>query len=114
LAAFVHRTADFSGVPASLLRDSAAIGGLLVAAAGAAGLNTSAPSVVRVRGGEGVTAALWLGADGGHMIVHTFPDTETLLLDLLVPEAHETEKAIDVFDRRLGARSVRKARAPRG
>jgi S-adenosylmethionine/arginine decarboxylase-like enzyme len=114
LGTFSQRSIDFTGVSRAILRDGSTIGGLLVAAAGAAGLGTAAPSVVRVSGTEGVTAALWLGGGGGHMIVHTFPDRDLLLLDLLVPEELDTERAVDVFVRRLGAKDVRRTRSPRG
>lgn len=97
-----------------MLRDSGAIAGLLVAAAGAAGLSAAAPPVVRVNGTEGVTVALWLGGTGGHALVHTFPERGLLLLDLLVPDELETERAVDVFVRRLNAKDVRRTRSPRG
>ena len=114
LATFIHRTADFDGVSATLLRDGPLISGLVVAAAGAAGLSASASPVVRALGADGVSAILALEAEGGHVAVHTFPDGKLLLLDILAPAARETEKAIDVFVRRLGAKSIRKSETSRG
>lgn len=114
LATFTHRTADFGGVPAALLRDAPLISGLVVAAAGAAGLSAATAPAVRGLGADGVSAILTLEAEGGHVAVHTFPDKKLLLLDILAPNARETEKAIDVFVRRLGATSVKKDEVVRG
>lgn len=107
-------TADFTGVSPALLRDRAVIAGLLVAAASAAGLSTAAPPVVRAHGNDGVTAALWLGGGIGHAIAHTAPERGLLLLELLVPASVDSERAIDVFVRRLDAKNVRRARSLRG
>jgi S-adenosylmethionine/arginine decarboxylase-like enzyme len=114
LATFIHRTADFDGVSATLLRDGPLISGLVVAAAGAAGLSASAAPAVRSLGADGVSAILALEAEGGHIAVHTFPDKKLLLFDVLAPNTRETEKAIDVFVRRLGARGIRKSETSRG
>jgi S-adenosylmethionine/arginine decarboxylase-like enzyme len=111
---FVHRTADFVGVPASSLRDVPLISGLLVAAAGAAGLAADGSPTVRLRGGDSITAILLLAADGCHVAAHTFPDQRLLLLDLLVPSSRGTDKAVDVFVRRLGAERVVKHEVSRG
>jgi S-adenosylmethionine/arginine decarboxylase-like enzyme len=113
LATFIHRTADFSGVSAALLRDVPLVSGLLVAAAGAAGLAADGSPTVRMRG-EGITAILLLAADGCHFAAHTFPERGLLLLDLLVPDARDTDKALDVFHRRLKAKEVRTGRVERG
>ena len=114
LAAFTHRTADFSGVSAAVLRDVQLISGLLVAAAGAAGLSADGSPTVRLRGVEGITAILLLAAEGCHFAAHTFPQRELLLLDLLAPSVRSSDKAIDVFVRRLGAKDVRTGRVERG
>jgi len=98
---FVHRTADFTGVAAALLRDQAVVSGLLVAAAGAAGLSAEGSPAVRERGAHGVSAVLLLSADGCHMAAHAFPKQGLLLLDILVPSERATDKAIDVFTRKL-------------
>jgi S-adenosylmethionine/arginine decarboxylase-like enzyme len=38
--------------------------------------------------------------------VHSIPERELLLLDVLVPKAIDASRAIDVFARRLAARHV--------
>ena len=104
---YLHRTVDFLGVTAPVLRDSSLLSGLLIAAAGAAGFSSSFGSTVHERV-TGSTAMLVLDGDGCHVAAHAFPDRELLLLDLLVPEGRDTDKAIDVFVRKLNAKSVRR------
>jgi S-adenosylmethionine/arginine decarboxylase-like enzyme len=108
----VHRTADFRGVTSPILRDAAALSGLLVSAAGAAGLSTAEPPTVRELPRDGLAIMLLL--DLGHVTVHTIPARETLLLDLLVPAGRDPQKAVDVFTRKLGANEVRSGRSDRG
>ncbi|MBI1809981.1 MAG: S-adenosylmethionine decarboxylase, partial [Gemmatimonadetes bacterium] len=104
----VHRTADFRGVTASLLRDPSALSGLLLSAAGAAGLTTAEPPLVRSLPRDGIAAVLLLAL--GHLSLHTMPERELLLLDLLVPQGRDPQKAIDVFTRKLGVTDVRAGR----
>jgi S-adenosylmethionine/arginine decarboxylase-like enzyme len=108
----VLRTADFRGVSSPILRDAAALGGLLLSAAGAAGLSTAEPPHVRQLPRDGLVALLLL--DLGHVTVHTIPSRETLLLDLLVPMGRDPQKAVDVFTRKLGANEARGGRHDRG
>lgn len=123
--AFTHLLADFAGVPAAQLTDRALVGGLLVAAAGAAGLSAVAGGggasgdggpfgapFVRTLPSGGIAAALLLGSC--HIIVHTRPDEGVLLLDVLAPRAGDPRKAADVFARRLAARSVHAEEHARG
>ena len=113
--AFTHLLADYAGVPAVQLTDRALVGGLLIAAAGAAGLSAIAGEgtpLVRTLPTGGIAAALLLGSC--HIIVHTRPDEGVLLLDVLAPHAGDPRKAADVFTRRLGARTVHLAEHGRG
>lgn len=113
--AFTHLLADFAGVPAAQLTDRAFVGGLIVAAAGAAGLSAIAgvgSPVVRTLPSGGIAAALLLGSC--HIIVHTRPEDGVLLLDVLAPQAGDPRKAADVFARRLTARSVHTEEHARG
>jgi S-adenosylmethionine/arginine decarboxylase-like enzyme len=114
---YTHLTADFLGVPAAQLRDAALIGGLLVAAAGAAGLAAQGTPTVRALPGDRVAGLHLL--DGCQIAVQTFPADELLLLDLLVRAsrggaARETQRAVDVFARRLTAREVHTQQRARG
>jgi S-adenosylmethionine/arginine decarboxylase-like enzyme len=109
---FVHITADFVGVPAAQLTDPAMIGGLLIAAASAAGFNAIGSPLARATPHDGVRAVLLL--DDCHMTAHTFPARELVLLDILTLAAHDARKAVDVFGRRLGARTIHTGRHERG
>jgi S-adenosylmethionine/arginine decarboxylase-like enzyme len=46
--------------------------------------------------------------------VHTIPGREMLLLDLLVPQGRDPQKAVDVFTRKLGLAESRAGRLDRG
>lgn len=111
-ADYTHILADFVDVPAAQLRDAALVARLLVAAAGAAGLGMASVPVVRAEPLEGITGHLSL--DGSHIAVHTFPDRGVLLLDVLALATHDPQRAVDVFARRLAARSVRATTHARG
>ena len=49
-----------------------------------------------------------------HMTAHTFPAQQLMLLDILTLAAHDAQKALDVFTRRLSAREVRCEKRMRG
>jgi S-adenosylmethionine/arginine decarboxylase-like enzyme len=108
----VHRTADFRGVTSPILRDGAALSGLLLSAAGAAGLSTAEPPMVRELPRDGLAVMLLL--DLGHVTLHTIPSRETIFLDLLVPAGRDPQKAVDVFTRKLGISEARSGRHDRG
>lgn len=109
---FSHLTADFLGVAPSQLRDTGLLGGLMIAAAGAAGFSAVAAPTVRALPNEGVTG--WLQLDDCHMSLHAFPARELLLLDMLSHATHDGRKALEVFTRRLAAREVRSEQRRRG
>ena len=109
---FSHLSADFVGALPSQLGDTALISGLLIAGAGAAGFTAVGAPVVRQLPGDAVSAVLLL-ADC-HMSAHTFPAQQLLLLDILTTSAHDSQKALDVFTRRLTAREVRCEKRSRG
>jgi len=109
----VHLLADFLGVAPSRLRDPTLVSGLLIAAGSAAGFNPlAAPTVRPHNGGEGLSAFVMLG--GCHIIAHTFPARELLVLDVLASPPNDAVKAYDVFARRLAAREVRSEQRHRG
>lgn len=108
---FAHLAADFVGVPAEQLGDASLLSGLLIAAAGAAGLNAIGIPLVHRRADGAIVAVLLL--DGAHMAIHAVPARELLLLDIVADGAYDSRKALDVFTRRLGARSVESDARPR-
>jgi S-adenosylmethionine decarboxylase len=101
----VQRVADFRGVQSPLLRDGSALAGLMLSASGAAGLSTAESPIVRELPRDGLAVILFL--DAGHMAVHTFPDRELVVLDLLVGSGRDPQKAVDVFSRKFGVSEVR-------
>ena len=109
---FVHLTADFIGTPASQLRDDTLLVGLLVAAAGAAGLSATTAPTVHHYPNHGVGELFLL--DGCRISVHAFPDQQLLLLDVLARGTYDLRKALEVFTRRLVAREVRSEERNRG
>ena len=109
---YTHLSADFIGVAPAMLGDQALVSGLVIAAAGAVGLNAAGAPVVRTLP-EGVVAGL-LMIDGCHIVAHGFPARGLLLLDILATAQHDVRKALDVFTRRLGASEVRSETRTRG
>jgi S-adenosylmethionine/arginine decarboxylase-like enzyme len=97
-------SADLSGIAADQLRDADMLGGLLIAAAGAAGFNSLGVPASRRRPDGACDVALLL--DESHLVVHALPDRGLLVLDLFAPATHDLSKALDVFTRRLNPTKV--------
>jgi S-adenosylmethionine decarboxylase len=109
---FTHLLADLTGVQPQHLRDTTLLTGLLIAAAGAAGFATVGSPMVHQLPSDDVTGVLLL--DGCHIALHAFPDRELLLLDVLSAASNDTQKALDVFTRRLAPRHLRAESRGRG
>ena len=107
-----HLTAEFHGVPGEQLRDASLLGGLLIAAANAGGFSPSGVPTVKKQLSGGISAMLLL--DGAHLAIHSIPDRQTLLFDLVAPASHDFRKAVEVFARRLTAREVKNDTRGRG
>lgn len=88
------------------------MGGLLIAAASAAGFGTIGVPTVRKHGDDGVSAMLLMPS--AHIALHSLPERQTLLFDVVGPAAHDFRKAMDVFARRLSARDVKSDTRGRG
>lgn len=99
-----HVSADLLGVGSGPLRDARLLSGLLIAAAGAAGLNAVGSPVVRTAPNGAISAVLLL--DPCHVSIHSLPDRGLALVDVLAPEAAGANKALEVFVRRLLPTSV--------
>lgn len=110
--AVVHVSADLSGIASGPLRDERLLSGLLIAAAGAAGLNATGTPVVRIAPSGGVSALLLL--DPCHVSLHSFPDRGLALLDVLATTELGAARALDVFVRRLGPALVQSETRARG
>src|SRR6478672_11368455 len=97
--AVVHLVAGLTDVAPTYLHDSGMLGGLLIAAAGAAGLHATAAPVLRAHTVRGVDGMLMV--DGGHAAVHAHAGRRMLLIDIIAPEPADLVKALEVFTRRL-------------
>ena len=111
-ASLAHVSADLVGVRSGALRDAALLSGLLIAAAGAAGLNAIGAPVVH-RAPSGAIAAVLL-LDPCHVSIHSLPERELALVDVLARDTAAAEKALDVFVRRLAPTSVQSVTRTRG
>jgi S-adenosylmethionine/arginine decarboxylase-like enzyme len=100
------------GVPAEQLGDTTLLGGLLIAAASAAGFSLSGVPNVREHAGGGVSAVVIL--EQGHMAVHSIPGRQALLFDVVAPASHDFRKAMEVFSRRLTVRDIKTDTRGRG
>jgi S-adenosylmethionine/arginine decarboxylase-like enzyme len=104
LATYSRLSAELSGIPVEHLRNVEMIGGLLIAAAGAAGFGSLGVPVSRARPDGACDAALLL--DQAHLVVHALPEQGILVIDLFAPAPHDLGKALDVFTRRLNPAKV--------
>ena len=107
-----HVSADLSGVGSGALRDSSLLSGLLIAAAGAAGLSASGSPLVHVAPDGSVSALLLV--EPFHMSVHSFPASRMAFVDVLARDEASAVKAVDVFVRRLAPGDVRNEARMRG
>jgi S-adenosylmethionine/arginine decarboxylase-like enzyme len=104
--------ADLTGIGQESLRDAPTLTGLIIAAAGAAGIHADVLPFVRGSGSGGVAAALL--HDGQHIVLHSWPERGLLTLDVLASSAADARKAVDVFARRLAPKDVRTGTRERG
>ena len=107
-----HVSADLKGVGSGALRDAPLLSGLLIAAAGAAGLNAAGAPVVRTAPSGGISAILFL--DPCHVSIHSLPQRGIALVDVLARDPQGAAKALDVFVRRLAPADVTSENRTRG
>ena len=97
---FSCRTAELVGVAPERLSDAGGLAALVIAAAGATGITTDGPPVVR--GGLAGAAVGVVGVDG-HILLHTSPALGSCIVDIVVRLPRQADRALDVIARRLGA-----------
>ena len=107
-----HVSADLAGVGSGALRDVALLSGLLIAAAGAAGLNAAGAPVVHTAATGGISAVLLL--EPCHVSIHSLPNRGLALVDVIAPDDAGAAKALDVFVRRLAPTRVASHTRKRG
>jgi S-adenosylmethionine/arginine decarboxylase-like enzyme len=107
-----HLSAEFTGVPVEQLGDATLLGGLLIAAASAAGFSLSGVPNIRQHPAGGISAVVIL--ESGHIALHALPERQALLFDVVAPASHDFRKALDVFSRRVTARDIKSDTRGRG
>jgi S-adenosylmethionine decarboxylase len=112
IKSLVFVSADLKGIGSGALRDSALLSGLLIAAAGAAGLSAVGVPHVRVSPTGEVSAVLLL--DPCHVSVHSLPERGLALVDVFAQNESGAAKALDVFVRRLAPTGVASDTRKRG
>jgi S-adenosylmethionine/arginine decarboxylase-like enzyme len=105
-----HLSAEFHGVSDEHLRRRAL--GWTIDRRGAAGFGTIGVPTVRKHGDDGVSAMLLMPS--AHIALHSLPERQTLLFDVVGPASHDFRKAMDVFARRLSARDIKSDTRGRG
>lgn len=98
-----HVFADLGGIAPGRLSDLQALGALTLAAANAAGLHPAAPPVTQA-GPSGVVVVL--ACHGGHVAIHSIPETGVCFADVVAIGKAQPQRGIDVIIRRLDARDV--------
>jgi S-adenosylmethionine/arginine decarboxylase-like enzyme len=108
----VHALCDLTGIDRNRLRDPGLLAGLLIAAAGAIGAATLAPPSVQQQPDDRINCVLLL--DSGHLALHALPDRGLLMLDVLASSAHDVQRAVEVFRRRLVPAGIAQEQRARG
>jgi S-adenosylmethionine/arginine decarboxylase-like enzyme len=98
--AFAHFLTELTGITAGTLGDENALAALVIAAAGAIGLNAHGPPTVK-SGPFGIAVGL-LG-HGGHIVLHAEPANGRCVVAVATPGATAPSRAAEVIARRLGA-----------
>ena len=99
LGAFTHSLVELTGVSGVKLGDHAGLSAVVIAAAGAVGLSSFDPPVVR-SGPKGLAVGL-LG-HGGHILLHAVPDEGRCLVDIVAQAPASAARGVEVISKRLG------------
>ncbi len=100
VSTFNHQLLEFTSIDPERLRDTHVLSGLLVAAAGAVGMPSLGPPVVREGAGGIAVALLCLE---GHIVLHCAPSEGACLVEIIARAPADVWKGIDVISRRLGS-----------
>ena len=95
---YSQRVTTLTGIAGSRLADTDGLAGVLLAAAGAIGMSSHGPPIVR-SGPRGIVACLL--CHGGHVVVHTVPDQSLCIVDILALEPSAADRGVDVIAKRL-------------
>ncbi len=97
--AFNHRLLELTSLPGARLADAHGLSAMVVAAAGAVGMPTLGPPVVR-DGPGGIVIALLCRE--GHIVLHTAPAEGLCVVDIVARGPADVGKGVEVIARRLG------------
>jgi S-adenosylmethionine/arginine decarboxylase-like enzyme len=97
---FNHQLLELTSVDPARLRDPHALSALLVSAAGAVGMPSLGPPVVREGAGAIAVALLCLE---GHIVLHGAPAEGICLVEIIARAPADVSKGIGVISRRLGS-----------
>lgn len=97
---FNHQLLELTSVDPARLRDTNALSALVVSAAGAVGMPSLGPPVVREGAGAIAVALLCLE---GHIVLHLAPEEGVCLVEIIARAPADVSKGIDVISRRLGS-----------
>jgi S-adenosylmethionine/arginine decarboxylase-like enzyme len=97
---FNHQLLELTSVDPARLRDTHALSALVVSAAGAVGMPSLGPPVVREGAGAVAVALLCLE---GHIVLHGAPAEGVCLVEIIARAPADVSKGIGVISRRLGS-----------
>ena len=100
LMSFNHQLLELTSVDPARLRDADALSALVVSAAGAVGMPSLGPPVVREGAGAIAVALLCLE---GHIVLHGAPAEGVCLVEIIARAPADVSKGISVIRRRLGS-----------
>lgn len=91
---------ELTDLVATRLADVDGLSSVVVAAAGAVGLTTLGPPVVR-QGVRGIAVAML--CQNGHVLIHTIPEEGICLVDVVARDPADASRGSEVIARRFGA-----------
>jgi S-adenosylmethionine/arginine decarboxylase-like enzyme len=97
-ATFNHQLLEITSVDPAKLLDTDTLSAMLVSAAGAVGMPSLGPPVVR-QGAGGIAVALLCLE--GHIVLHGAPAVGVCLVEIIARAPADVGKGIDVITRRL-------------
>ncbi|HWB39992.1 MAG TPA: S-adenosylmethionine decarboxylase [Gemmatimonadales bacterium] len=99
-ATFNQAILELTDLVSARLADVDGLSSVVVAAAGAVGLTTLGPPVVR-QGPRGISVAML--CQNGHVVIHAIPEEGICLVDVVARDPADASRGSEVIARRFGA-----------
>jgi S-adenosylmethionine/arginine decarboxylase-like enzyme len=99
-ATFNQAILELTDLVSARLADVDGLSSVVVAAAGAVGLTTLGPPVVR-QGPRGISVAML--CQNGHVVIHAIPEEGICLVDVVARAPADASRGSEVIARRFGA-----------